>query len=650
MKKGLAVIASLVMLIAVLSGSLVLADSGPSAPASDKVIVRVYYPNLKIGNKVLISFEAQLLETNYEEGYHLMEVTQDEIDLLTEAGLRVEVAEQQELPMVQSIPSYPCYRTVEETFATAQQIVSDHPNLATWIDVGDSWEKWAAIGGYDMLVLRLTNSAISGDKPKLFLTGAMHAREYATAELVTRFAEYLVDNYGTDADATWILDHHEVHLMLHTNPDGRKQAETGLSWRKNTNQNYCGATSDDRGADLNRNFSFMWNCCGGSSDDPCYPTYHGPYAASEPEIQATQGVMESIFPDQREPDDLTTPAPDDATGIYIDVHAYGKLVLWPWGSTSEPAPNATQLQTLGRKFAYWNDYSPEQAIGLYPTDGTSDEHAYGTLGVAAYCFEIGTSFFQSCSPFENTIVPDNMPSLIYAAKVVRTPYMTPAGPDAYSLSLSQDNVPAGTSVTLSGTVDDTRYNNSNGTEPAQNIAAAEYYIDVPPWVAGSTAIAMSASDNSFDSTLEAVEAAVDTTGWSDGKHILFLRGKDADDNWGAFSAIFLTISPGAENTMFVQAIDMIPNTKGRNRSATAVVTILDTNNNAVEGATVHGTWSGDYSASVSDSTNADGQVSFTSGRVKEAATFTFTVDDVVKDGYDYDPGLNQETSDTIEVP
>ena len=31
--------------------------------------------------------------------------------------------------------------------------------------------------------------------------------------------------------------------MLHTNPDGRKQAETGLSWRKNTNQNYCGATS-----------------------------------------------------------------------------------------------------------------------------------------------------------------------------------------------------------------------------------------------------------------------------------------------------------------------------------------------------------------------------------------------------------------------
>ena len=135
------------------------------------------------------------------------------------------------------------------------------------MDAGDSWEKVTAGGlpGYDMKVLKLTNSAVPGPKPKLFITAAIHAREYTTAELVTRFAEYLVNNYGTNADATWILDHHEIHIMLHTNPDGRKQAETGLSWRKNTNQNYCGVTSTSRGADLNRNFAFQWGCCGGSS-------------------------------------------------------------------------------------------------------------------------------------------------------------------------------------------------------------------------------------------------------------------------------------------------------------------------------------------------------------------------------------------------
>ena len=552
MKKGLAVIIGLGILIAVLSGMLVLADSVKSMPADDKVIVRVYYPNLAIGNKVLISFKAQLLETNYEEDYHVMEVTQNEINLLTRAGLRVEVDNQwtpqhlretSPLPAetTTGIPKYPCYRTVEETFATAEQIVQGHPNLATWFDVGNSWEKSVGLGGYDMMVLVLTNSAISGPKPKLFLTAAIHAREYATAELVTRFAEYLVNNYGTDADATWILDHHEVHLMLQTNPDGRKQAETGLFWRKNTNQNYCGPTSTQRGADINRNFFFQWNCCGGSSANECAETYHGPYATSEPETQAVQNYEDSIFPDQRGPN-LTDPAPDDATGIFIDVHSYGRLVLWPWGFTSNTAPNATQLQTLGRKFAYWNGYSPEQAIGLYPTDGASDDHAYGKLGVASYTFEVGTAFFQSCSYFDNTLVPANIPALVYAAKVVRTPYMTPSGPDVTNLSVSSDSVPAGTLVTLSGTMDDTLYNNSHGSEPTQNIAAAEYYVDIPQWVAGSTATAMSASDGRFDSQIENVEAMIDTTGWSDGEHILFIRGKDANNNWGAFSAIFLTIS------------------------------------------------------------------------------------------------------------
>jgi hypothetical protein len=36
-----------------------------------------------------------------------------------------------------------------------------------------------------MMVLRLTNSAISGPKPKLFVAGAIHSSEYAIAELVT---------------------------------------------------------------------------------------------------------------------------------------------------------------------------------------------------------------------------------------------------------------------------------------------------------------------------------------------------------------------------------------------------------------------------------------------------------------------------------
>ena len=440
------------------------------------------------------------------------------------------------------IPGYPCYRTVEESYQTAQDIVANYPTLASWNDVGDTWDKVTPGGaaGYDMNVLVLTNSAVPGPKPKLFITASIHAREYTPAELTTRFAEYLVTNYGIDPDATWILDNHEIHLMLQANPDGRKQAETGLSWRKNTDQNYCGPTSTSRGADLNRNFQFQWGCCGGSSSSQCSETYRGPNPASEPEVQAIQDYMRAIFPDQR-PDPLPSPAPADATGVYLDIHSYSELVLWPWGFTSTVAPNGTALQTLGRKYAYFNNYTPEQAIGLYPTDGTTDDFAYGDLGVAGMTFELGTSFFQSCSTFENTILPDNMQALIYAAKVVRTPYLTPAGPDALNVAATPDTITVGDPVNLTATVNDTRYNNSNGAEPTQNIAAAEYYIDTPPWQAGAVAHPMAAADGNFNSSIESVTATVNTSSLTTGRHLIFVRGKDAANNWGAFSAAFLDV-------------------------------------------------------------------------------------------------------------
>lgn len=567
MKKCHTLLAGIILLSSILLAVPVPADDSLVLAPGETAIVRVYYPNQRLGNKAIISFEAQLLETNYGKGYHVMKVTREDVDRLTAAGLRV-VADDTWTPKEPGeldkaaddtdeggIPRYPCYRTVEETFATAEQIVKKHKKLARWEDVGDSWEKTAGIGGFDMRVLVLTNQQIVGVKPDLFVTAAMHAREYATAELVTRFAEYLVDNYGSDADATWILDHHEIHLMLQTNPDGRKIAEDHTFWRKNTNAEYCLEDFDSRGADLNRNFSFRWNCCDGSSSDECNALYRGATHRSEPELQAVQAYMEKIFPVQRpeydldyDPNDppvfdLAKPAPDDATGIYIDVHSYGKLVLWPWGSTADPAPNVHQLQTLGRKFAYWNDYSPEQAIGLYPTDGTSDGHAYGTFGVAAYCFEVGTTFFQTCKTFEEFVLPDNMPALLYAAKVVRTPYITPSGPDTVDVALASEQAPAGSQITLTATIDDTRYRRLSGNveqEPVQAIQDAEYYIDVPPWN-GGTAFDLDAEDGVFDDSAERVSGTVDTTDLKPGRHLIYVRGQDANGNWGAFSAVFLRV-------------------------------------------------------------------------------------------------------------
>ncbi len=107
------------------------------------------------------------------------------------------------------------------------------------------------------------------------------------------------------------------------------------------------------------------------------------------------------------------------------------------------------------------------------------------MGLAAFTYELGTVFFEDCDYFEATLVPDNMPSLMYALKVARTPYITPAGPDSVNLSLDSGATPPGvllgSTMVLTASIDDSRYNNSNGTEPTQNIVAAEYYLDSPPW-------------------------------------------------------------------------------------------------------------------------------------------------------------------------
>jgi carboxypeptidase T len=532
-------------------------------------IYKVTFPNEKLARRAAISFHDALLEVHYADGYLIMQLDADARTRLEAFGFTMQRADDwiarrnerleklkslggasllgRQAAGTESIPGFSCYETVEETFDAAQAIVSAHPKLAQWVDVGDSWQKTQGSGGYDMRVLKLSNADVGGDKPKLFVNSAIHAREYATAPLTLAFARQLTDGYGKDADATWILDHHEVHLMLHTNPDGRKKAETGLLWRKNTNTNYCGVTSNSRGADLNRNFTFSWNATGGlgSSGRECDETYRGPSAGSEPETQAVEAYVRNLWPDRRGPD-LNDKAPKNTSGVHIDVHSVAQLVMWPYGETTQPAPNGPALEEMGRRLAYFNGYEPLQAVGLYYTDGTTRSVSYGELGVAAFTIELGENdFFESCSLYQSTVRPANLPALLYAAKVVRTPYVTPGGPDVTNVSLSKNaatkKVPAGTKVKLTAGTTDLRFNNSNGTAPTQNIAQAEFYIDTPPWNAGATAKPLAAADGSFDTKTENLTGSIDTTGLSSGRHIVFVRARDASNTWGPITASFLRI-------------------------------------------------------------------------------------------------------------
>ncbi len=444
---------------------------------------------------------------------------------------------------VNSLPGFACYRTVEESYAAMDAIAATHPGLASVVDIGDSWNKIHHPGtGYDLRVLKLGNTLIAGEKPRVFIMGAIHAREYSTAEMVLRYGESLIQRYATDADVRWMLDHHEVYLLPQANPDGRKKAELGQFWRKNLNESYCGSTSNARGADLNRNFPFEWGEHQGSSDAPCDDSFRGMAPASEPEARSLVNYLRTIFVDAR-PSDESTPAPSNTRGAFIDLHSYGNLVMWPWGYTESPAPNAAGLATLGRRLAHLNGYYPEQAVSLYVTDGGTKDYVYGDLGIPGMSLELGNAFFENCTAFEQTVLPDNIKALDYLVRVARAPYLEPSGPSVKQFLSAP--IEAGESIQLSALLSDGDFSQVNGVEAVQTVVTAEAYLDQLPWAplsqATGTVIAL---DGQFDHSKEWVSVEVPSAQLGIGRYSLFLRGQDTQSR-GPVSARYVdVVAPG----------------------------------------------------------------------------------------------------------
>ena len=480
-----------------------------------------------------------------------------------------------------AIPGFTSYRTVEKTFEDLSELAEDNPELASWIDIGDSYDKITPGGseGYDIYAIELTNknSGIE-DKPTLYVEGSLHPREYVTSEIVTRFAEELVAGYGEDADTTWLLDYFNIAIVPVVNPDGRKFAEQGYLWRKNTNPNPPPgeepASFPNYGVDLNRNFDFKWGEIPDDlSDDPESETYRGLSAFSEPETQAVRDYVTSLFPDQRDSGDLARAA-DDTTGIFLDVHSFGNLILYPWSWTDLPAPNNKGLETLGRKFGFFTGvdgeaYDVNRIGNLLPSDGLSNDWAYGELGIASYIFELGTDFFEESEYFEETIVPEIMPAFMYAAKAAYRPYQQPFGPETIEVDTDLTQVVAGTEVVLNATADDTRYDDGDTDspesedEPVQDIAQAVYSIDNPSWIEDTEFYSLEALDGELDSPVEEFTTIIDTSDLAPGRHTVFVESQDADGNFGVPTAVFIDVVDFSKNAKIIKGNDEAEVLKGR---------------------------------------------------------------------------------------
>jgi len=126
------------------------------------------------------------------------------------------------------------------------------------------------------------NPDVQEDEPEVLYTALIHAREPAGMMSVIYYMWHLLNHYGTDPEATYLVNNRQIWFVPIVNVDGyeynRKFYPSGGGMRRKNLRNVDTLTYQGSayGIDLNRNFGTheMWNSpYGGSSDDPFDDTY-----------------------------------------------------------------------------------------------------------------------------------------------------------------------------------------------------------------------------------------------------------------------------------------------------------------------------------------------------------------------------------------
>ncbi|MBO3747914.1 zinc carboxypeptidase [Streptosporangiaceae bacterium NEAU-GS5] len=308
--------------------------------------------------------------------------TESEVAAIKQLGYKVTVIVPKLGPAVPQPQDFPAadsgYHNYAELTAVVNQVVANFPSIAQKFSYGTSFQ------GRDLMGVKISdNVATDENEPEVLFTAHQHAREHLTVEMAIYLLNLFTQSYGTDSRITGLVNSREIYILPDLNPDGGEyDIATGAyrSWRKNRQPN---AGSSNVGTDLNRNWAFLWGCCGGSSGSTSSETYRGPSAESAPEVHAASDFVRSRV----------------VGGVQqiktnIDFHTYSELVLWPYGyTTADTAAGLTQddhdaLAALGQNMASTNGYTPEQASDLYITDGSIDDWLWGNYKIFSYTFEM----------------------------------------------------------------------------------------------------------------------------------------------------------------------------------------------------------------------------------------------------------------------
>jgi hypothetical protein len=303
------------------------------------------------------------------------------------------------------------FYTFDEILADLDTMFQLYPNLITEkYSIGTSHE------GRTIWAVRISdNPNINEDEPAVGFDALVHAREPQSSATLMYFMWYLLENYGTDPEVTYLVDNREIYCVPCFNPDGyeynrQTNPNGGGMWRKNRRNN-----GGSYGVDMNRNFSYKWGYDNsGSSPDPTASTYRGPAPFSEPEAQAVRDL--AILHNY---------------GTHFNMHSWQDAYLYPWGYILQQCPDSLIYREFASDMSAINGYSygtSGEILG-YQSNGSVRDYVYGEQieknKIFGYTIEIGNSddyFWPSQSrifPIAQMNVGSNMYHAFVAGEYVK---------------------------------------------------------------------------------------------------------------------------------------------------------------------------------------------------------------------------------------
>jgi len=414
---------------------------------------------------------------------------------------------------------YNCYRTYGTINSRMAELTVRYPDLARVKTIGESFDE------QPIQVLQLGRDVETNTKPRLVLVSGLKANALAQVELNLSFAENLLESYGQDANAKWLLEETEIHLILVANPDGRLIAEQQVldgnipTWTKNRNIGEC--TTDDGGVALGLNFSYEWAPV---ITEGCAPNYPGPYEASEPETQAIQDYLEEIL------------AQNPERSLVIDLQNEGdfklsdKLITPFLYSKTADNPLEDDLYMLASKLAYDSETIPNRGI---PDNriltGTLTDFAFGELQSPSLRFNLGPAEaggdVTSCWYFDEVMKPEGLASLTRAALLAAGPLSQAQGPEITFTTI--EDFPFKTHIT--GQADDASFYKPWLTEDEYSaVHHVAFSLDVPPWSPDALFTQVAGEQLPEEPYLMDFEHTFHFAELTPGKHMVYFQAWDTD--------------------------------------------------------------------------------------------------------------------------